>query len=54
VLQSTNASLFEQACNERMQQFDDLDDEDELWETKDLGTFTKTTPTTTANTARAK
>ena len=30
------ATLFEQACTERMQQFDDADSDEDLWEEKEL------------------
>lgn len=40
MLQPASATLFEQACNERMQQFDENDTEEDLWETKEI-TFSK-------------
>lgn len=42
VFQPNAASLFEQACNERMHQFDDGSDE-ELWEEKELFTYSQGT-----------
>ena len=34
--------MFEQACNERIQQFDDVDSDEDIWEEKEL-TFSDTT-----------
>lgn len=31
-----NATMFEQACNERIQQFDDNDSDEEIWEKKEV------------------
>ncbi|NWV29392.1 PP6R2 phosphatase, partial [Origma solitaria] len=33
---SPNASLFEACCNERIQQFDDNEEEEDIWEDKDI------------------
>ncbi|XP_048765109.2 serine/threonine-protein phosphatase 6 regulatory subunit 3-like isoform X3 [Ostrea edulis] len=33
---STAASMFEQACNERIQQFDDNDSDEDIWEEKEI------------------
>ncbi|NXX54243.1 PP6R2 phosphatase, partial [Scopus umbretta] len=33
---SPNASLFEACCNERIQQFDDNEDEEDIWEEKEI------------------
>ena len=30
------ASMFEQACNERIQQFDDNDSDEDIWEEKEI------------------
>ena len=36
-LQSQDSrSLFEQACNERIQQFDDINNEEEVWQEKEI------------------
>ncbi|XP_029650351.1 serine/threonine-protein phosphatase 6 regulatory subunit 3 isoform X3 [Octopus sinensis] len=34
-----NATMFEQACNERIQQFDDNDSDEEIWEKKEVILF---------------
>lgn len=31
-----NASLFEACCNERIQQFDDNEEEEDIWEEKEI------------------
>lgn len=36
VFQANAESLFEQACNERMQQFDDSNNDDEIWPERKL------------------
>ncbi|XP_075780427.1 serine/threonine-protein phosphatase 6 regulatory subunit 2 isoform X2 [Pelodiscus sinensis] len=33
---SSNASLFEACCNERIQQFDDKEEEEDIWEEKEI------------------
>ena len=52
-MQSASASqqLFEQACNERLQQFDDEagDSDEDLWEEKEL-TFSPSKPTAALDT----
>ncbi|XP_010564341.1 PREDICTED: serine/threonine-protein phosphatase 6 regulatory subunit 2 isoform X2 [Haliaeetus leucocephalus] len=35
-LQQPNASLFEACCNERIQQFDDNEEEEDIWEEKEI------------------
>ena len=40
-LQQNAATLFEQACNERIQQLDDQDSDEDLWEEKEI-TFSST------------
>ena len=44
VVQPNAASLFEQACNERMHQFDDADSDEELWEEKEIRFFPESRP----------
>ena len=34
--QSNSALRFEQACKERMQQFDDQDSDEDIWEDKEV------------------
>uniref|UniRef100_H1A0Z7 Serine/threonine-protein phosphatase 6 regulatory subunit 2-like n=1 Tax=Taeniopygia guttata TaxID=59729 RepID=H1A0Z7_TAEGU len=38
---SPNASLFEACCNERIQQFDDNEEEEDIWEEKDISYATQ-------------
>ncbi|XP_068045395.1 serine/threonine-protein phosphatase 6 regulatory subunit 2 [Anomalospiza imberbis] len=38
---SPNASLFEACCNERIQQFDDNEEEEDIWEEKDISYTTQ-------------
>ena len=42
--QQNAATLFEQACNERIQQLDDQDSDEDLWEEKEI-TFSSTVNT---------
>jgi len=36
VLQTNASTLFDQVCNEKIQQFDDQDSEEDLWEDKEI------------------
>lgn len=36
ILFQPNASLFEACCNERIQQFDDNEEEEDIWEEKEI------------------
>ncbi|CAG2188926.1 Serine/threonine-protein phosphatase 6 regulatory subunit 2,Serine/threonine-protein phosphatase 6 regulatory subunit 3-B,Serine/threonine-protein phosphatase 6 regulatory subunit 3,Serine/threonine-protein phosphatase 6 regulatory subunit 3-A [Mytilus edulis] len=43
-----SVSMFEQACNERIQQFDDNDSDEDIWEEKEITFSQRATTTTTA------